>query len=207
MLNVTATGGTANNNFLTIWPTGTTMPTVSSLNMGSGQTIPNAVTVKLGSGPNAGKISIFNAGGVQNVIVDVAGYFKAGSGKAFYPQAPARIIDSRLPPLRIGPLGAWNGAVTQTVPATGGISGVPVTADSVVLNVTATGGSANNDYFSIWPSGQTQPTVSSLNFNAGDTIANAVTVKLGTGVNMGNLSMFNAGGVVNGIIDVAGFYA
>jgi len=207
VLNVTATGGTANGDYLTIWPAGTVRPTVSSLNVGIGQTIPNAVTVKLGTGSNAGKISIFNAGGTQNVIVDVAGYFKAGTGKAFYPEPPARIIDSRPTPLRVGPLGPWNGSVTQDVAATGGISGVPLTADSVVLNVTSTGGTVDGDYFSIWPSGQTQPTVSSLNFNAGETIANAVTVKLGTAPNAGKISVYNAGGVVNAIIDVAGFYA
>jgi len=34
------------------------------------------VTVKLGvGGPNAGRISVFNAGGTVNVIVDVNGYY------------------------------------------------------------------------------------------------------------------------------------
>jgi len=209
VLNVTATGGTGNGDFLTIWPAGAVQPWVSSLNMNAGQTIPNAVTVKLGvGGANAGKISIFNAGGTQNVIVDVAGYFKAGTGKAFFPQAPARIIDSRPPLSRVGPLGPWVGSTTQNVQVTGGLSGVPANADSVVMNVTATGGNANGDFFSIWPAGAVQPWVSSLNFNAGDTIANAVTVKLGVGgANAGKISVFNAGGTVNAIIDIAGYYA
>ena len=208
VLNVTATGGTVNNNFLSIWPAGAAQPTVSSLNVNAGQTIPNAVTVKLGTGvSNAGQISIFSAGGTQQVIVDVAGYFKAGTGKAFFPFPPARIIDSRPVPQRVGPLGAWSAGATQVVNA-GALSSLPSNADSVVLNVTATGGTVNNDYFTIWPTGVARPTVSSLNFDAAVTIANAVTVRLGTGVsNAGRISVFNAGGTVNGIIDIGGYYA
>mgnify|MGYP000659141860 CR=1 FL=1 len=37
--------------------------------------------------------------------------------------------------------------------------------------MTATGGTANGDYLTIWPAGAIKPTVSSLNFNAGQTIA------------------------------------
>ena len=206
VLNVTVTGGTVNGDYLSIWPTGATQPTVSSLNFDAGVSIPNAVTVKLGTAANLGKISIFNAGGNVNVILDVAGYFKTGTGKAFYPQAPARIIDSRPPPSRVGPLGAWGAGATQDVTAVGGLSGVPTNADSVVMNVTATGGTVNGDYLSIWPTGATQPTVSSLNFDAGVTIANAVTVKLGTAPSAGKISIFNAGGIVNIIIDIAGYY-
>jgi len=207
VLNVTATGGTANGDYLSVWPAGGVRPTASSINMGAGQTIANAVTVKLGSGVNAGQISIFNAGGTQHVIVDVVGYFEAGTGKSFYPHAPARVIDSRPGAAHVGPLGAWVGAVTQTATVTGGLSGVPTDADSVVMNVTATGGTANGDYLAVWPAGTPQATVSSLNFDAGDTIANAVTVKLGTAGSAGKVSVFNAGGTVNAIIDVAGYYA
>ena len=86
-------------------------------------TIPNAVTVKLGTGgTNAGKISVFNAGGTVNVIVDVAGYFKTGTGKAFYPQAPARIIDSR-PPARAVRWAPGAPGSPRTSPSVGGLSG------------------------------------------------------------------------------------
>ena len=46
---------------------------------------------------------------------------------------------------------------------------VPVFADAVLMNVTATQTTATS-YLSIWPNGQAQPTVSSLNWVAGWTI-------------------------------------
>ena len=204
VLNVTATGGSAAN-FLKIWPTGLAQPNVSSLNFAAGETIANAVTVKVGSGINAGKISIFNFAGVQNVIVDVAGYFKAGTGKAFFPLAPVRIVDSRPAPYRVGALGSWGPGVTQGVNATGVVSGVPVDADSVVANLTATGGTAPS-FLTMWPTGQSVPNASSLNFLAGQTIPNAVTVKLGSAPYVGVISVLNYAGTTNAIIDIAGYY-
>ena len=87
--------------FLTMWPTGQTRPTASSLNWSAGITIPNAVTVKLGT---AGKISMFNLAGNVNVIADVAGYYKSGTGKAFHPLKPGRVLDSRSPAPQVGAL-------------------------------------------------------------------------------------------------------
>ena len=128
------------------------------------------------------------------------------TGSLFHAVEPVRIVDSRPAPLRVGPQGPWVGASTHEVQITGGISPVPSNATAVVLNVTATGGSANSDFLTIWPAGAPKPTVSSLNFNAGQTIANQVTVKLGTGGDLGRISIFNAAGTVNIIVDVNGYY-
>ncbi|HEX7443694.1 MAG TPA: glycoside hydrolase family 16 protein, partial [Acidimicrobiales bacterium] len=81
----------------------------------------------------------------------------------FHASSPARIIDTRPVPLRTGPLGPWGPGQTQDVTVTGGLSGVPATATAVVLNVTATGGTADRDYLTIWPTGLARPTASSLN--------------------------------------------
>ena len=209
VLNVTATGGTANGNYLSIWPTGAAQPTVSSLNVDAAGTVPNAVTVKLGSGgQHQGKISIFNAGGTQNVILDVVGYFKAGSGKAFYPMAPVRLIDSRPPPSRVGPLGPWSDDLIQFVTIAGASPGVPAGADSVVTNMTVTGGTVNDDYLTIYPVVDGIPTVSSLNADAGQTVANAVTTKLSAvDPYRGQVAIWNAAGTIDVIIDIAGYYA
>ncbi len=74
VLNVTAVQPTRAG-FLTIWPTGATLPGVSNLNLNPGKTIPNLVIAKVGTG---GKVSIYNftGGGVPtDVIVDVQGWF------------------------------------------------------------------------------------------------------------------------------------
>ena len=70
-LNVTATNPSAAS-FLTVWPAGQSRPDTSNLNMVPGRTVPNMVTVGLGAG---GQVSIYNASGAVDVLIDVMGYF------------------------------------------------------------------------------------------------------------------------------------
>ena len=198
VLNVTVTNTTAAS-FLTLWPTGQAQPTASSLNWSPGVTIPNAVTVKLGT---AGKVSVFNHFGNVDVIVDVAGYYMAGTGKAFHPVSPGRILDSRPPPSQVGLYSTPWGSGAQRDIAVFGFGGVPADAESVVMNTTVTD-TTGSSFLTLWPAGQAQPTASSLNWTPGVTIPNAVTVKLGAA---GKVSMFNLSGNVDVIADVAGWF-
>jgi subtilisin family serine protease len=197
VLNVTVTDATSPSH-LTIWPTGSARPTVSSLNWSPGTTIPNAVTAKLGED---GMISVFNGYGSVDVVIDVAGYFQSGTGKAFHPLDPARVLDSR-PASQVNVFATpWTGGLSRDV-ALGGLVGVPATANAVVLSATVTETSTSS-YLTTWPAGQARPTTSSLNWIGGVTIPNAVTVRLGTA---GKISVFNGYGNVDTIIDVAGWY-
>ena len=75
VLNVAAIDPTASG-FLTVFPEGTTMPTVSNLNFTSGEILANLVTVPLSA---SGGISIFNHAGSTDVLVDVEGYYTSTS--------------------------------------------------------------------------------------------------------------------------------
>ena len=198
VLNVTATQTNAVS-YLSIWPNGEAKPVVSSLNWASGWTIPNAVTVKVG---DAGKVKIYNDAGTTNVIVDVVGYFKAGVGVPYHPLSPERILDSR-PAFQVGPFNTpWAGATTCDLTVTG-VGGVPATGvDAVLTNFTVTQTTAVG-YLTVWPKGETQPLVSSLNWDPGWTISNAVTAKVGTG---GQIQIYNNLGSTNVLADVAGWY-
>jgi len=70
--------------------------------------------------------------------------------------------------------------------------------------VTVTNASAAS-FLSVWPAGQVKPAplVSSMNWSAGQTLANAVTAKVGAD---GKVTVFNPGGNVDVIIDVAGYF-
>lgn len=72
----------------------------------------------------------------------------------------------------------------------------------MVLNVTATSPTTAG-YLTVFPAGVARPTASNLNFPAGWTGANAVTVPVGTG---GKIDIFNAGGSVDVIADTLGYY-
>lgn len=175
--------------FVTVYPAGVGRPDASNLNFVAGQIVPNMVTVGLGAG---GAISLYNAAGSTNLIVDVAGYFDA----ALHPVTPARIMDTRvnLCQAKLGP------GETRLI-AVAGQGGVPASAGAVSINVTAVNPTAPT-FLTVWPSGQAQPNASNLNPIAG-VVPNMVTVGLGPD---GRIALFNAAGVVDVLIDVAGWY-
>jgi hypothetical protein len=202
-LNVTVTD-TTSASFMTLWPKGQLRPSASNLNWTAGQTIPNAVTVKVGTDD---AVSVYSALGNANVIIDVVGYYEDASeqagGAGFTPLSPTRIIDSR-PAYQVGPLSTpWAANSSREVTVTGG--SVPAGADAVVLNVTVTDTTAAS-FLTASPSDDdddTRPQASNLNWSRFQTIANAVTVKVGDG---GKIDVYSAVGTVNVIIDVVGYF-
>lgn len=70
--NFTVTDGTKQS-LITVYPSGSGLPTSSNLNFTAGQVIPNLVAVRL---PPNGNVSIYNDQGNVNVIADVVGYFQ-----------------------------------------------------------------------------------------------------------------------------------
>jgi hypothetical protein len=199
VLNVTVTETTAGG-YLTVSPTGSPRPGVSNLNWSAGATIPNAVTVKVGTG---GSIDLFQSGpGTAQVIVDVSGYYVDGTPTdpgAFTALTPTRILDTRTTSGG-GKLAASETRDLQIL----GQGGVPKTnVSAVVLNVTVTETSWGG-YLTVFPSGTTKPLASNLNWSAGATIPNLVTVKVGTN---GKISLYQSGpGTAQVIVDVAGYY-
>ncbi|MDG4762682.1 hypothetical protein O7632_00905 [Solwaraspora sp. WMMD406] len=123
-----------------------------------------------------------------------------GAVGTFNSVGPARLLDTR-----IG-LGAPAGAVTDnqvTNVQVAGLHAVPATGVSaVVLNVTVTAPTAAG-HLTVFPTGGSQPATSNLNFTAGKTIANSVTVPVGTG---GRVSILHRGGSTQVIADVTGYY-
>ncbi|MFF2041724.1 right-handed parallel beta-helix repeat-containing protein [Kitasatospora sp. NPDC058170] len=183
---------------LTVYPHGASAPTSSNLNWSAGQTIPNLVTVPV----KDGKVSFFNAsGGTVHLIADLAGYHSP-KGDLFHAQGPARLLDTRS---AVGVPGS------QAVPAWGtvdlqvaGAAGVPTTGvTAVTMNVTAVD-PQQGGHLTVYPHGGAAPDASNLNWPAGRTIPNLVTVP----VKDGKVSFYNAsGGTVHLIADLAGYYA
>jgi hypothetical protein len=121
----------------------------------------------------------------------------------FYSLPPIRILNTRTGlglglghAAKVGP----NQSITLTVDGSGGIPASGVAA--VVLNVTVTNPTATS-FVTVWPTGQARPNASNINFVAGQTVPNLVTVKVGAG---GQVSVYNAVGSTDLIADVAGYY-
>jgi hypothetical protein len=115
---------------------------------------------------------------------------------------PTRITDTRsgsgLPNAgnTLGP----GGTINVQVDGTGGVPTNGVSA--VVMNVTAVNATAAS-YVTVYPEGTTQPAVASLNFSAGETLANLVTVPVGS---QGGVSIYNHTGSTDVVVDVQGYY-
>jgi hypothetical protein len=112
---------------------------------------------------------------------------------------PARILDTR------STLGGHNGTFatgeTMNMPVLGnkGIPGAGVSA--VLINVTVVAPTVNS-FLTLYPSGDTRPVASTINFKAGQAIANSALVRVGTG---GSISIFNNTGNVHVVIDLEGW--
>ncbi len=179
-LNVTVVT-TGHLGYLTIWPTGQSQPLVSTMNSRDGRTKANATIIPAGT-PN-GAVSVYVTD-TTNVILDIDGYFAAptGSTLAFYPLTPCRVADTRNPN---GDLGGpfLTGSQERDFPILES-SCIPngVSPSAYSLNVTALAHPARQrlGYLTVWPVGQPQPTVSTLNNPTGTNVANAAVVPAGT---------------------------
>jgi hypothetical protein len=206
-VNVTIIGPTAGN-FVSVFPGDSSFDGTSSVNFGVGQTIANMVITKVSA---AGTIAIYNNAGATQIAVDIVGWFPAVS--EFHSFAPERFVDTRATGVpsyggpttdgqyqAIGPI-APGGHLDVTVVGRGSIPASGVGA--VALNVTAVGSTGSN-YLTVYPFGAAQPTASNLNFVAGETIANMVIVKIGTG---GKITIYNNDGNTPVLVDVVGWFS
>ncbi len=180
--------------YVTVWPTGSSRPTASNLNLAAGEIAPNLVVAKVGSG---GSVSLYNNKGQTDLIVDVVGWF-GPFGAGFTPMRPSRIWDSRTGPGVVGRLGG--GGVREVRIA--GVGDVPADASSVIVNVTAVQPSTAT-HLTVWPQGLSKPATSNLNVPAGDIRANLATVGLGPN---GSILVANNAGSVDVVVDVLGWY-
>jgi len=118
----------------------------------------------------------------------------------FIPVTPCRVADTR------GPAGAFGGptmtAGTRSFVVPQSACGIPATAQAYSLNVTVVP-PGRLTYLTLWPTGQSQPYVSTLNSWAGDVVANAAIVPAGTN---GAVSVFVTD-TTDVILDINGYFA
>ena len=84
LLTITAINPSADTH-LTLYPTGSTRPNASNINLNAGETRANLVVAKPGNDVG-GTVVLFNNAGATDVVVDVAGWFPA------VPTPPNRLI-------------------------------------------------------------------------------------------------------------------
>ncbi|WP_405518342.1 PKD domain-containing protein [Streptomyces canus] len=121
-------------------------------------------------------------------------------GPSYVATDPRRILDTRkgtgAAERQVGPAGV----VRLKVLGVGGVPASGVTA--VTLNVTDTDATASS-YVTVYPDGTSRPSASDLDFTAGRTNPNLVTVRVGAD---GYVDLYNAHGHVDLIADTQGYF-
>src|SRR5437868_3408419 len=127
---------------------------------------------------------------------------QASSPLPFIGLTPCRIVDTRGNGFTgvYGPPSLAQGS-PRNFPFPGQC-GVPFSAEAVSLNVTVTN-TVGPGFLSIYPQGASAPLVSTLNYVAGQTVANAAIVPIGSG---GDVTVVAGVSGTDLIIDVNGFY-
>ncbi len=193
-LTVTESNGAG---FFTAFAGGAARPDSSSLNAdGAGQTRANQAIVPVGVDGAVFGINVFaSAGG--HLIVDVAGYFTGPDATAateglFVPNAPYRVLDTRLP-ASYGRLQAeWIAEFDYAGRAA---------SQAVVVNLTTTQ-TRGPGYFTGFPARTARPVASNLNaVAAGQTVANHAILRTSTS---GVAVFTQRGGHL--VVDVAGYF-
>jgi YVTN family beta-propeller protein len=177
--------------YLTVWPQGTQRPVVSTLNNLTATIVANAAVVPAGTG---GGIAAYPSGNTQ-LVADIDGYFAAPGpgGLSLYTEAPCRVLDTRKGD------GAFSGELTVNV--VGSACTPPSTAQAYVFNATVVP-QGSLGYLTLWPDGEGQPVVSTLNAIDGAIASNMAIVP-----NLDGKTDAYASGITQLILDIFSYFA
>ncbi len=184
---------------LTAFPGGTPQPATSTVNAHKGDIISATQVVRVGAD---GTLSVYTNSGDTHIMVDVHGYFRAGSveaspaGGGFVAVPHRRVADTR------DGTGTTKGTVpsggTRTIALTGGT--IPVGATGALLDI-AVVGATGPGYLRAYPTGGPVETRSLLDYVSGIT-SQGVAVKLSAN---GQVTIENRGPAVHLVISVQGY--
>jgi hypothetical protein len=168
---------------------------VSTLNNPTATYVANAAIVPAGTD---GKITAF-ASDDTDLAVDVNGYFAAPGtdGLSLYPTLPCRVFDTR----KVGGDQPFSGTLAPPVDVVDGPCGVPSSAQAYVFNSTVVP-SPTLSYLTLWPDGQNQPVVSTLNAADGWIMSNMAIVP-----NLNGSVDAYAAGMTQLILDISSYFA
>ena len=126
---------------------------------------------------------------------------KPRTGTGLMAMDPFRLCDTRTSGANCpqGSIGPGEEIAVQVA----GVAGVPTAGVSaVVVNLQLVSGTASSN-LKVWPDGSAKPAATALLYDAGDRLANMITVKLGAG---GRIRVANAAGEAHVVLDLAGYY-
>ncbi|HUA15996.1 MAG TPA: hypothetical protein VMG31_11910, partial [Verrucomicrobiae bacterium] len=174
-----------------------------TMNSSDGRTKANAAIVPAGF-DSAVSVYVTNT---THLILDIDGYLAPASSQTleFYPLTPCRVIDTR------GANGDLGGPRLQAqverdfpvLESTCIPSGANIAAYSMNITVVPNPAGQQLGYLTVWPQGQPQPVVSTLNNPTATVVANAAIIPAGTG---GGIAVYPYN-TTDLIVDINGYFA
>lgn len=162
----------------------------------------SSVVVSVPPGTAVGRHTVVLRTASGEASIDVYVVRSLGALGEFTPISPTRLLDTRdgTGQPAAGVVGPGQ-SIELTVLGQGGVPSSGVAA--VVLNVTVVDPGAAG-YLTVYPSGSAVPLASNLNFVAGQTVPNLVTVRVGAG---GKVSFYNSSAFTHVLADLAGYFS
>jgi hypothetical protein len=211
--NLTVTGSTAGW-AVYIGPAQLAAPASSSINFTAGQVRSNSITVPLSPTGTLSATYISTTGNTTDLVFDVTGYYARArantdtsnaSGAGYVAATPAtRVLDTRNNTGYLGKLSAGLPATFSVAAgATCGTSGGSLVA--VTGNLTVTNATSGWALF-LGPVAQALPTSSTINFTAGQIVANGVTVGVSSTGTLSATYISLPGNTLDLVFDVTGYY-
>ncbi|GAB3870237.1 N-acetylmuramoyl-L-alanine amidase [Terrabacter terrigena] len=193
-LNVTALDATAPTT-VTAYPANMSRRLTANLNLVPGRLVTTQVTVGVAPG---GTVRLYNARGSVNLVADLDGYFRTGTGAGYTAYVrPSRLVDTRTGH------GAPRLKVTPSRPATFTVPGLPSGTRAVTFNLTALNVSTPA-YVTAYRAGWTRPGVPHLYVGDRGPVANLVTIPVDS---TGRVTLTVSQGQLDLVVDAAGYYA
>jgi hypothetical protein len=179
--------------YLTVYPTGESLPVVSTMNDLTGTVVANAAIAPAGTG---GSIEAYVTQ-TTNLVVDINGYFApvAEGALSLYALPPCRVLDTRT----LAGVDPFAGAINVDVIGSG--CGGTSAAQGYVFNATVVPPGPLG-YLTLWPEGSGQPLVSTLNAEDGDITSNMAIVPTSNT----EISAY-ASNPTNLVLDLFGYFA
>ena len=196
--------------YLTVWPTGSAQPIVSTLNSLDGRTKASAA---IATGGNGGEISIY-ATDTTDLVLDVSGYFTDDPASYVYvPMTPCRLVDTRIDngtSFGAPSLVAGQQRVFQLANSSCNLPGTALAnGGAVSLNVTAVPiADEPISYLTVWGTSSTEPQpplISTLNVPNPTTTANAAIVTINPGTSQ-SVSVYTTNST-DLVLDITGYFA
>lgn len=181
--------------YVTGYAGGTTRPGVSQVNFAAGATRAGFAFLPVGVD---GTIELY-VSTATHLLADIRGWVStpstaSGTAGRFRAVPATRLLDTRTSSTTPSPGPGQTVTLRLSAP-------IPPDAGAVVLNVTAAAPTTRG-HLTVYPAGETRPTASTVNFAAGEVVANRVVVPVGAD---GSIAVSNSSGTTGLIVDTVGY--